>query len=378
MIEKRQKVDSSYLILIIVMLGIGIIVQYSASSFLAAAKYNNPNVYLFAHLKRMIIGALIGVGFMFFNYQWLKKIAFWLTILSMMFLVAVIVYYKVKGIQDAARWLSIGPFRFQPSEFTKLALIIYIASFIDRHQKELHDFKQGFLPVTSILGVSLLLIVIEPNYSTAAVVGSLCLILMVIGGTRLLFLTPLLAASVVASVYIIIHSPYKLQRIFTFLNPEQDLQHAGYQLHQSLISLGNGGFFGRGLGSGIEKNLFLPEPHTDFVFAVVGEELGFIGTLVILILFLVMFFQGLRIAVKAPDVFGNLLGIGLSMSMFFYVLANIGVVCGVFPVTGLPLPFLSYGGSTLIFNFICIGILLNISRQALPPKKPTNLVILNG
>ncbi|MDD5766795.1 MAG: FtsW/RodA/SpoVE family cell cycle protein, partial [Candidatus Marinimicrobia bacterium] len=170
----------------------------------------------------------------------------------------------------------------------------------------------------------------------------------------------------------------KLKRILTFLNPEQDLQHAGYQLHQSLISLGNGGFFGRGLGSGVEKNLFLPEPHTDFVFAVVGEELGFIGAFILLVLFLVMFFRGLKIASKAPDVFGTLLGIGLSMSMFCYVLANIGVVCGVFPVTGLPLPFLSYGGSTMIFNFICIGILLNISRQALPPKKPTNLVILNG
>ncbi|MDD5766850.1 MAG: FtsW/RodA/SpoVE family cell cycle protein, partial [Candidatus Marinimicrobia bacterium] len=133
MIEKHQKVDSTYLILTIIMLGIGIVVQYSASSFLAAAKYNNPNVYIIAHLKRLMVGVIIGIGFMFFNYKWLKKIAFWLTIVSMMFLVAVVVYYKAKGIPEAARWLSIGPFRFQPSEFTKLALIIYIASFIDRH-----------------------------------------------------------------------------------------------------------------------------------------------------------------------------------------------------------------------------------------------------
>lgn len=378
MIEQRQKIDGKLLAMILLIVGIGFVIQYSASSSLSAAKFNNPNFYMIAHLKRILLGATIGTIFIFINYKWLKKAAFWLILLSTFFLIFVLIYYKAKGIPGVARWLSIGPFRFQPSEFTKLALIVYIASFIDRHQNEINDFKRGFLPPIVILFISLVLIVIEPNFSTGAVVGLLCLMVMVIGGTRILFLMPIISLFILMSIYTVLHSPYKLRRILTMLDTENNLQNAGYQLHQSLISLGNGGFWGCGLGGSIEKNLFLPEPHTDFVFSVAGEEFGFIGAFFLLSLFLFLFFRGLRVSIQAPDVFGNLLGIGISMSIFCYVLANIGVVCGIFPVTGLPLPFLSYGGSSMIFNFISMGILLNISKQALPKQKPITLVKLNG
>lgn len=225
--------------------------------------------------------------------------------------------------------------------------------------------------------IMVILIIVEPNYSTAAVFTVFGLIVLFIGGTKLLHFLPFIGGFALLSVITILRSPYKLMRILTFLEPEKDLQGAGYQIHQSMITLGNGGFFGRGLGGSIEKNLFLPDMHTDFIFSVVGEELGFIGAVVLLSLYLYLFIRGIKIALRAPDVFGNLLGIGLSSCLFIYVIVNVGVTCGLLPVTGLPLPFISYGGSSMLFNFACVGIILNISRYAVPQAKTNSLVMFN-
>jgi len=356
----NKTIDQPYLILTILLLGIGFVIQYSASSALAAARFNDPGFYMRRHLIRIITGIIIGTFFLIVNYERLKSIAFWIALLGIILLAISLIYHKVSNAHSTARWLPVGPFNAQPSEFAKFATIIYLSSFLDRHQKEVHDFKNGFLPPAAVMFITVILVIIEPDFSTGAVIAVLGITLLIVCGTKLLHLSYLLGLITVTSVIAIISSPYKLNRVLTLFSPDKDLQGASYQIHQSLISLGNGGFWGRGLADSVEKNLFLPDPHTDFVFSVAGEELGFIGVTILLVLFLLIFLRGIQISLKAPDIFGNLLGIGLSTSMFLYVIINIGVVCGIFPVTGLPLPYFSYGGSSMIYNLACTGIILNI------------------
>ena len=374
---KKGKVDQKYLIAFFILLGFGLVMQYSASSSLGEARFDDPSFYVRGQFVRIVLGMVVGLICTFINYQILKKGAFWVALAGIISLIATLVYHKLHPGQATARWFPIGGFNFQPSEFAKLALIIYLSSFIERHERHLDDFKRGFIPPVTIMLIMVVLIIVEPNYSTAAVFTVFGLIVLFIGGTKLLHFLPFIGGFALLSVVTILRSPYKLMRILTFLEPEKDLQGAGYQIHQSMITLGNGGFFGRGLGGSIEKNLFLPDMHTDFIFSVVGEELGFIGAVVLLSLYLYLFIRGIKIALRAPDVFGNLLGIGLSSCLFIYVIVNVGVTCGLLPVTGLPLPFISYGGSSMLFNFACVGIILNISRYAVPQAKTNLLVMFN-
>lgn len=374
---KKGKIDQKYLIVFFILLGFGLVMQYSASSSLGEARFDDPSFYVRGQFVRIVLGMVVGLICTFINYQILKKGAFWIALAGIISLIATLVYHKLHPGQATARWFPIGGFNFQPSEFAKLALIIYLSSFIERHERHLDDFKRGFIPPVIIMLIMVILIIVEPNYSTAAVFTVFGLIVLFIGGTKLLHFLPFIGGFALLSVVTILRSPYKLMRILTFLEPEKDLQGAGYQIHQSMITLGNGGFFGRGLGGSIEKNLFLPDMHTDFIFSVVGEELGFIGAVVLLSLYLYLFIRGIKIALRAPDVFGNLLGIGLSSCLFIYVIVNVGVTCGLLPVTGLPLPFISYGGSSMLFNFACVGIILNISRYAVPQAKTNSLVMFN-
>ena len=373
----HRSIDQIYFILTIILIGIGFVIQYSASSSLAAAKFNDPGFYMRGHFIRIIVGLIVGLFFLQINYNHLKSISFWFAISSIILLVFTLIYNRSSGSTSMARWIQFGPFRFQPSELAKFSVILYLASFYDRRQDIINDFKKGFLPPAIILTFIILLVVAEPDFSTGAVIAVLGVTIMIIGGTKLVHLSPFIGLFTIFSVFTVIRSPYKLKRIITTISGQNDIQGAGYQINQSLITLGNGGFWGRGLAGSIEKNLFLPEPHTDFVFSVAGEEFGFIGATLLLILFLALFIRGIQISFRAPDIFGNLMGIGLSISMFSYVLANIGVVCGILPVTGLPLPFLSYGGSTMLYNFACIGILLNISKKMLDKEKPLRLVTIH-
>ncbi len=373
----HQSIDQFFFIVTILLIGIGFVIQYSASSSLAAAKFNDPGYYMRGHFIRLIAGFLVGVFFLRLDYRYLKNVAFWLVLLALLLLILTLILNRT-GNSATARWLSLGPFRFQPSELAKFALIVYLASFFDRHQKEIGDFKRGFLPPALIMTVTMILIVVEPDFSTGAVIAFIGILIMIIAGIKLIYLSPFAALFIIFSIITVIRSPYKMKRILSAFSSEVDLQGAGYQINQSLITLGNGGFWGRGLAGSVEKNLFLPEPHTDFVFSIAGEEFGFIGTLILLILFLALFIRGIQISLRSTTIFGNLAGIGFSLSMFAYVLANTGVVTGILPVTGLPLPFLSYGGSAMLYNFACIGILLNISKTMIPKEKPLRLVTIHG
>jgi len=376
----KSEADKVYLALTAALLGLGFVIQYSASSSLATAQFNDPGHFMRAHLVRILMGLILG-GFCFIvNYKYWKQLAIWLLLATNLALIFTLVYNNITGQYTAARWLNLGPLRIQPSEFAKLALIMYLASFLDRHQADLNDIKKGFLPPALLILGTIFLIVIAPDFSTGAVIVGIAVIIMIIGGSRLRHLSIFFVIFAVLSLVTILRSPYKLERIMTLFSPEKDLQGAGYQIHQSLISLGNGGFWGRGLADSVEKNFFLPDSHTDFVFAIAGEEFGFLGVTILLILFLMLLIRGIRIALNAPDLFGRLLGIGISISMFIYVLVNVGVVCGVFPVTGLPLPYLSYGGSTMLYNLIGAGILLNLSRYSSenPPKIRNSGMIIHG
>ncbi|MBU0712038.1 putative lipid II flippase FtsW [bacterium] len=373
----HQSIDQLFFMLTIILIGIGFVIQYSASSSLAAAKFNDPGYYMRGHFIRIIAGFVVGLVFIKLDFNHLKNLAFWFVILSVVMLVLTLILNR-SGNSLTARWLQLGPFRFQPSELAKFSVILYLASFYDRHQDEIDDFKKGFLPPVIVMSIIVVLVVIEPDFSTGAVIAFLGIAIMIIAGTKLVYLSPFAGLFVIFSVITIIRSPYKLKRILSAFSGGSDIQGAGYQINQSLITLGNGGFWGRGLAGSVEKNLFLPEPHTDFVFSVAGEEFGFIGAIFLLILFLGLFIRSIQISFRSPTVFGNLLGIGLSISMFSYVLANVGVVTGLLPVTGLPLPFLSYGGSTMLYNFACIGILLNISKTMIEKEKPLRLVTIHG
>jgi len=373
----HQSIDQFFFMVTIILIGVGFVIQYSASSSLAAAKFNDPGYYMRGHFIRIIAGFLVGLVFIKMDINYLKNLAFWLVILSIIMLALTLILNRSEN-SFTARWLQLGPFKFQPSELAKFSMILYLASFFDRHHDKIEDFKKGFLPPVLILSIIVALIVIEPDFSTGAVIAALGIAIMIVAGTKLVYLSPFAGLFVIFSIVTVIRSPYKLKRIISAFSSGSDIQGAGYQINQSLITLGNGGFWGRGLAGSIEKNLFLPEPHTDFVFSVAGEEFGFIGTMFLLILFLVLFIRGIQISLRSPTVFGNLLGIGLSISMFSYVLANVGVVTGVLPVTGLPLPFLSYGGSTMLYNFACIGILLNISKSMIEKEKPLRMVTIHG
>jgi len=376
-VKYYRSIDQFYFTLAILLIGFGFVIQYSASSSLAAAKFNDPGFYMRGHFTRIIAGLAVGFFFLQFNYVRLKSLSLLLAAFSIALLTYALIYNSIAESASTARWITIFSHQFQPSELAKFSIILYLSSFYDRHQDDLSDFKKGFLPPVLILTIIILLIIAEPDFSTGAIIAALSITIMIIGGTKLRYLSPFVGLLGVISIITVINSPYKLKRILTSIGSSNDIQGAGYQIHQSLITLGNGGFWGRGLGGSIEKNLFLPEPHTDFIFSVVGEEFGFIGSVLLLILFLLFFIRGLQISLRAPDIFGNLLGVGLSISLFSYVLANVGVVCGILPVTGLPLPFTSYGGSAMLYNFACIGIILNISKNMLDKQKPLRIVTIH-
>ncbi|UCH09379.1 MAG: FtsW/RodA/SpoVE family cell cycle protein, partial [Fidelibacterota bacterium] len=249
-----------------------------------------------------------------------------------------------------------------PSDAARLALIIYLAAYLDRKGTAVTQFGQGFLPPVVVIGLTMLLIVLEPDFSTAALTGMLGFTLLFLGGARLKHLTTVALVSLPTLGLIMMAEPYRRVRIQTFLGLLESPK-AEYQISQSLISLGNGGWLGQGLGNSVEKKLFLPAPHTDFVFAIIGEELGFIGAIVLLLAFFWLFQRGIVIARNAPDRFGMVLALGIVLNITFYVLVNAAVVTEVFPNTGIPLPLISYGGTHIVFTLISLGILLNISAS---------------
>ncbi|MFQ6612088.1 MAG: putative lipid II flippase FtsW [Fidelibacterota bacterium] len=378
-----KKYDQVLIVLIILLCVIGTVMLYSSSSSLSLDETGGTTATLFlrSHLKRLFIGIIAMFFFLALDYRRLKTIAPYLLIGSLVLLLITKIYFLIHGSSAPARWLDLGIVSIQTSDLARFSLIIYLAYYLDKKREKIKDFYSGFFPPMMILGLMLTLIIIQPDFSTAAVIGMVGFMMLFLGGAKLSQILSAGVISIMVLIPVMLMRSYRLQRVIYWLGSFLGYQHAapanvGYQAQQSLISLGNGGFIGLGLGNSMEKNLFLPTPHTDFIFAIIGEELGLIGALVVLTIFLVIFQRCIRIAKETTDPFGVFLAMGFAFSLILYAFINIAVVTGVVPTTGLPLPLISYGGSGLVINLASLGILLNISqsRRSVTPARNWNQI----
>jgi cell division protein FtsW len=310
-----------------------------------------------------MFGILLTLFIMSIDYRILEKYSKTILLISLALLVLVIMPGVGKEISGAKRWFRFFGFSFQPSELAQLAMIIYMASFLSRNDKNIKDFYSGFLPVMIMLGIFALLILVQPDLGMSVALVVITFFMLFVGGIRLSHLGAIILLSLPALYLLIYRVPYRRARILSFLNPWQDPKGSGFQLIQSQIALGSGGILGLGLGQGMQKLFYLPAAHTDFIFSIIGEELGLIGTFSVVVLFILFILQSYKIAVNASDSFGYYLAIGITAMIAFEAIVNIAVSTGTFPTKGLPLPFVSYGGTSLVFDLISLGLLLNISRS---------------
>jgi cell division protein FtsW len=335
---------------------------YSASSIYAWDRYKDSLFFL----KRHIIFLLIGILFTFFvmciDYRSFQRYARPLLFISIILLILVLIPGIGREVSGARRWFRFKFISFQPSEFANLAVIIYISDFISRKGKVIKTFFRGFVPPVCVLGMVTLLILMQPDLGTTLALGAVVFIMLFVAGVRPAYLLSTILSGL-PMLYILIFSvPYRAKRIMAFLNPWLDPKGSGFQIIQSQIALGSGGIFGLGLGHSKQKLFYLPAAHTDFIFSIIGEELGLLGTLGVIILFIIFIQQGLKIIKNAPDKFGYFVALGLVLMISLKAIINIGVSCGMLPTKGLPLPFISYGGSSFIFDLLSVGLLINIGR----------------
>jgi cell division protein FtsW len=346
----------------VILICIGIVMIYSASSIYAAERYKDSAFFLKRHLLFLLIGAVLTFWAMSIDYRVLRKFSRPLLLLSLFLLVLVLVPGVGREVSGARRWFRFKFLSFQPSELANLAVIVYIADFIARREEVLKTFLRGFLPPMAVLGIISLLVLVQPDLGTVIALGAVVFIMLFAAGVKVEYLAGIILASIPALYILIFRVSYRRARILAFLNPWLDPKGSGFQIIQSQIALGSGGITGVGLGHSMQKLFYLPAAHTDFIFSIIGEETGLLGTLTVIALFVLLILQGLKVVKNAPDKFGYFLALGLVSLISVKVVINIGVSCGLLPTKGLPLPFISYGGSSFIFDLVSIGILMNIAR----------------
>jgi len=361
----RRPPDFVLLLTLLLLLGLGIVMVFSSTLWFATLPPFNDTFFF---LRRQLIWALIGLAAMFlmmnYDYWRLKRWAGLLLICGLALLVVVLIPGVGVSRLGAQRWLNLGPLSFQPAEFVKLCLVVFTACGLSRQLDKLRNFWSGVLPYIALAGLSAGLILLQPDLGTAVTVVGTIFIMLFAAGVQIgnLAIVGLLGTGAVGMA--IRHEPYRLRRFLAFLDPEKDPQGAGWHILNSLMSLGSGGLLGTGLGQGHAKYLWVPERHTDFIFAIIGEELGFIGAAFVIFLFILFIWRGFKVAVTSPDSFGTLLAAGIVAGIAVQVIINIGVVTSTLPITGITLPFISFGGSSLVFSLASVGILLNISRYS--------------
>lgn len=362
MSKMRSAPDVYMLVATIGLLGMGLVMVYSASAVLAFHEFGDPYYYL----KRQLIFAGLGLAAMYFTMNvdyWVWKKYAKIGLIVCFVLLAIVLIPGIGVVRGGARsWLGIGSFGIQPSEFMKLAMIIFLAKFLSEHQAKLAKFTTGLLPPLGIVGVAFGMIMLQPDLGSGAVLVGASLLVIYSAGARMTHLAGLAMAGAAGFVGLILAAPYRMKRITGYLDPWSDPLGSGYQIIQSLFAIGPGGLVGLGLGASRQKHSYLPEPQTDFIFSIVAEELGFIGGALMLGLFLLLVWRGMRTAITAPDTFGSLLAVGIVGIVGVQVFINIGVVIGLLPVTGITLPLISAGGSSLTLLLTALGILLNVSR----------------
>lgn len=340
----------------------GCIMIYSASYIWAEYKYNNPYKYVINQSVFFLIGLVLMIVVSKINYNLYYDKANIILFICIGLLIAVLIP-GIGTVRNGSRsWFGIGSFGIQPSEFTKLGLIIFTSKYMYKNSKELKSFKKGVLPILLILGFIFGLIMLQPDFGTGTIIIMSIIGLLFVGGIDFSFFVKAGLIGIAGVIVLILIAPYRLQRILSFLDPWSDPLGSGFQIIQSLYAIGPGGLFGMGFGNSIQKHFYLPEPQTDFIFSIISEEFGFMGILIVTILFLTLIINGFKISRGCNDNFGKYLSFGITFQIAFQTLLNLMVVVGLIPVTGVTLPFLSYGGSSLLITMLEIGVVLNISR----------------
>lgn len=362
MYTRHGKPDLMVFAAVVILLSLGLVIVFSASSVMGISDYRDP----FHYVRRQSLYAFIGLILLFvlmrIDYRLYRHLALPGVLVSFVLLVLVLIIGRDIG--GSRRWIELGFFRLQPSEVAKLVMVNFVAVYIANKRENIRVFLTGLLPVLVILGLKFGLIMLEPDFGTAAALAFTIMVVLFAGGAHLGQIIGLGLLASPAFYYLVTQKEYRMRRILAFLNPWADPADTGWNIIQSLLAIGSGGLFGLGLGNSRQKFAYLPEHHTDFIFAILGEELGFMGAMIVVLLFFVIAWRGLRIALNAPDLYGTLLAIGITSMIGFQAMLNIGVVTGSLPVTGIPLPFISYGGSSLLMSLASVGVLLNISRQS--------------
>lgn len=358
-----KKLDTTLLLVTLILVTIGTVMVYSSSSIIALKRYNDAQYFL----KKQFFFVLLGLAAMVFMtkipYQYLRKWAFPGIILSLFLLVLLLIPHVGIRVGGATRWLKVGIFSFQVTELVKVTTVVFLAHLITKRISAIGDFKKGILVPLSITMLIVGLIVLEPDFGTAVIITTIMILMLYLSGCRIVHLAGLVALFSPVAVLLIYQKSYRLERLISYLNPWKDPQKSGFQIIQSLLSFGSGGTFGVGIGDGMQKLFYLPEPHTDFILSIIAEESGFFGVALIIVLFSIFILRGFLISFRAPDLFSSLLAAGLTMIISLEAFINIAGVMGLIPLKGLALPFISYGGSSLIMSLTTVGILLNISSH---------------
>lgn len=360
----RFRSDPILFTVVVLLLAIGVVMVYSSSAIFAQQRFSDSHHFLVRDLIWVTLGLSAMAVTMRLDYRIYARFAYPLLGLAFVLLVAVLVVGARRN--GAQRWFSVGGFSFQPAELGKLAIVVFLAHTLSRKRDLVGDFARGFLPPLAICGVFMLLLLKQPDLGTAVIMGGVTLTLLFLAGTKISYLLFAMLAAMPILYLKIVDTPWRLRRILAYLDPWQFRSNYGYQMAASLIAIGSGGVFGQGLGDSKQK-LFLPEAYTDYILAIIGEELGFAGILGVLLLFALLLYRGYRAAVRAHDPFGYYLACGITTMLALQAIVNAGVVLGVLPTKGLPLPLVSFGGSTLVIDLAAIGMLLNVSRAEPAP-----------
>lgn len=370
--KKMGSIDYGVFYSIMLLSAIGIVMVYSASSFYAKVNTGDSTYFLKKQILASVLGLIAMFIFMKIDYHKLQKITMPLMIITIPLLLVVRLFPAVKGAQ---RWIQFGPISFQPSELAKYAVVLFLAMSLTAKGDGIKKLTTGILPYIGVSGVYAAIVLSQNSLSVAVIIMAVTMIMLFCDGGRLnhlfLYVAPVLIS--VAAVFAL-GKEYRRERMLNFLNPWLDAADKGYQLIQSFYALGAGGVMGLGLGQSRQKTLYMPEPHNDFIFSIIGEELGLIGCIVIILIFLVLIWRGIVVAISAKDTYGSLLATGITSVIAVQTIINIAVVTGSMPVTGVPLPFISYGGTSLAITMTAMGILLNISKQRDESLKKKSLI----
>jgi cell division protein FtsW len=360
--------DKRILLIVVFLAAIGASLVASSSSFFSAARFDDPYFLLKRHIVRIFIAALFLTLAMRIDYRVFRKLSPYAFAAGVILLIGLFIFGH--AIRNSVRWyhLEFLQVTLQPAEIARFALVLFLAYWITHVGKDIVDFRKGFLPAALATGIVLALMAAQPNYGTASATALVALITLYLGGARLNHLYGFAASMAGVAALKIMQSGYLRDRVMAYVNHGEALRESNWQIYQSLIGLGSGGILGAGFGESRQKLQWLPDSHTDFIFSILGEEAGLVGTVVVSLLFLLFVLRSLKISRQSGDKFGEMLAVGIGGSIFVYAVLNMSVATGLFPVTGLPLPFLSYGGSALVVNAFSIGVLLNVSKRRSPSR----------